>query len=405
MKKKGISLVIGVAAVGCLCGAYFLLKNQNEKAAEQEQEAASGETILELDSSVISAISFETSQGTCSFVKKEDVWKLESDETFPVDEDALLSPLSQLEELKAVRTLTEVKSAADFGLEQAQNKIFVTDTEGTTYTLTIGDTNESTGDDYLMMNEDPSVIYTIDSAVCSAFSTELYDYAYSEELPVLLAADISGVEIQRDDGGYRLYLEDAVWKVEGFAEKTEDKEGGNEGTDAAAANSKDADADAVNDALSGLSNLEYAEFIDHNCTDLAAYGLDEPTAVITISYLEEVEAESEAETELAEVSGETEAIEEAVTEVLDGEMESAENEETEELTDQETETEIETEEMIVTVEHTLTFAIGAQDAYGDYYVQKEDSSEVHTLEAEALETFLYTTADSWKMETEETAEE
>lgn len=349
MKKKSIKLLAGVAALGVLSGSYTLLRMQNEKNAEEEEIAALGEVILEVDDASVTGVSYQIGGETRSFVLEEETWKLESDETFPVDEDALLSPLNQLDTLYSVRTLTDVEDSSEYGMDEPQNVIVVTDADGVQTTLTIGSTNSSTGNDYLMLNGDETVIYTIDTAVRTAIADNLYEYALSEAIPWISATDISGVEVSRDADAYRLYLEDSLWKVSG-----EDGVNG-------------ADSDAVNTALSSLAGISYVDYLEHNCTDLSSYGLEDPAAVLTISYKEEVETES------------------AESESSDG-----------------TETDSETQESYVVKE--LAFAIGDTDASGNYYVQMEGSKEVHTVLAGTLSAFLEGNQEEWAAEPESESE-
>ena len=390
MKKKGIKMLAGIVAIGALSGTYLLLRMQNDKAEQEEEVAALGDVILEVDSSDVTALSYEIGGETKSFVLEDETWKLESDETFPVDKDALLYPLNQLDTLYAVRTLTEVEDIAEYGMEEPQNVIVLTNAAGEQTTLTIGATNSSTGDDYLMLNEDESVIYTIDTAVRTAIADNLYEYALSEEIPWISASDMVGVEVSRETDAYQLYLEDAQWKVSS-------EEGVN-----------DADSDAVNTALSSLAGISYVDFLEHNCTDLSPYGLDEPAAVLTISYKEEVETEA-AETEeetVSEVSEEveSEASDETVSEVSEEAVGEAEEEtenmdaETEEISETETETEANY------VIQYLAFYIGATDASGNYYVQMEGSTEVHTVSASTLSTFLNGNQEEWTAEPESETE-
>lgn len=337
--KKSIRLLTGIAALGVLTGSYLLLVRQNEKNAEQEEEAALGDVILEVDDANLTGVSYQISGTVYSFVQQDGSWKLESDETFPVDETALLSPLNQLDALYAVRTLTDVADSSEYGFEEPQNEIVLTDADGTVTTITIGATNSSTGNDYLMLNQDASVIYTVDASVRTALAENLYEYAYSEDLPWILATDIVGVEISRKDDAYRLYLEDAVWKLDAKDEVC------------------DADSDAVNTALSSIAGLSYVDYLEHDCADLDPYGLEEPAAVVTISYREETEPEEET-------------------------AETAETEETEET--------YETK--------TLTFSVGATDASGNYYVQQEGSGEVHTILNTKLTQMLQADSDTWAAE-------
>ncbi len=358
--------------IAVLGGVYYGLTVYNKKTEEAEEEAAAGETILEVDTSALTAVTYTIDGEQVSFSLQDDgTWQKDDDETFPVDSSALLAPLDEASSLKSVRTLTEVEDISEYGFDEPQNTITLTDEDGTETVITIGDNNASTGNDYLMLNEDESTIYTVSTDLSSAFSDDLYDYAESEELPTLQASTIVGVNLEQADGeSYDLYLEDAIWMVSGT-----DVDG------------VEADSDIADTLTSALAGLSYTDYLDHNCTDFSEYGLDEPAATLTITYEEEVETEEETESE--EAADETDA---------DSEIESAE--------EAETETETETESEVETIELTVTFLIGDTDDSGNYYVQMEGSTEVHTISSSVLSTiFGYTASEMIAPEEEETETE
>ncbi|MCD8346794.1 MAG: DUF4340 domain-containing protein [Lachnospiraceae bacterium] len=411
MKKKSIKLVAGVVVIFVLCGAYFGLKSYNQKTEEAEEEAAEGETILEVNTSTLTAVSFLIDGEETSFTLQEDgTWQKDDDETFPVDSDALLSPLSELSELKSLRTLTEIEDVSEYGFDDPQNLITLTDEDGEETILTIGDTNASTGNDYLMLNDDTTTVYTIAADLCSGFSDDLYDYAESEELPAIQASTITGISVEMADGeSYDLYLEDAVWMVSGVSEEvvseaeaetddetavtdeeeetdsTEDEEESTstetEVTAEELAAGVEANADEADTLTSTLAGLAYADYLEHNCSDFSAYGLEEPAVTLTITYEEEVESDEDE-------------AEDAETEASDAEAESEEESETE------------TEESVETIEKTVTFLIGDTDSNGDYYVRLEGSAQVHTLSSDIVTTLLsYSAYDLIAEEEEETETE
>ncbi|MCC8137803.1 MAG: DUF4340 domain-containing protein [Clostridiales bacterium] len=407
-KNKSLKLIAGVIVIILLCGVYYGLTVYNEKTEQAEEEAAAGDTILEVDTSAITSVSYTIDGEQVSFSLQDDgTWQKDDDGTFPVDASALLAPLDEAASLKSVRTLTEVEDTSEYGFDDPQNTITFTDEDGTETMITIGDNNASTGNDYLILNEDETTVYTVSTDLSSAFSDDLYDYAESEELPTLQASTIVGVSLEQADGeSYHLYLEDALWMVSGTdisveteedaeaeneAETEEDAEAENEaGTEAETetitaeelADGVEADSDIADTLTSALAGLSYTDYLDHNCTDLSEYGLDEPAATLTITYEEEAETEDEAETE-------TEAATEAETETEDG-----------------AETETETETEVEMIERTVTFLIGDTDDNGDYYVQMEGSTEVHTISESVLSTiFGYTASDMIAPEEEETETE
>lgn len=325
MSRKSVTMVVSVAALGCLCGMYVVLKNYNQQAEEAELEAASGETVWELDTDSLVSAAFMVDDTEYTFQKEDDVWTLEGDETFPVDGTAVLSAVSGLSELKALRTLTDIEDTSDYGMAEPQNRITVVDADGEETVFTIGDTNEGTGDDYLMISADETTVYTVDEALRCAFSDNLYDYAVSEQIPSVAEDEVTRVALSGTENDYVLYLEGEVWKLE--------DDGG------------EADSDKAATLTSQIAGLYYTDFLEHNCQDFSVYGLEEPAAVLTVSY---------------EKGGEAK---------------------------------------------TMTLTAGEKDEAGDYYVRLDDSAQVHTISTTMMNTFLDMTAEELEAETEETETE
>lgn len=405
MKKKGRFLVLGAAATGCLFGAYFLLRSHNEN-LEEGIAVTEAEAILDIDTDEIVSLSFQVGDTQAVFQYADGAWSLQGDETFPVEESSVTALLEELAALSAVRTLENAEDDSEYGMEDPQNVIAFTDSGGAERSVTIGDTNETTGDDYVMIDGDASVIYTVDSGLLSSISADLYDYAVSETLPDFMGADVEGVAVSGIQEGYEIYRAEDTWCVE-----TEDGE------------IIHADKDAVNTAFSTLaSSLEYADYVEHNCEDGSEYGLDDSAAVFTIYYKEETESETAAEEEAAEetegemteeeTADEAEsgmaAEEETADEVESGmtaEEETADESESEIAAEEETADETESETESSSVKRALTFRVGGTDDYGNYYVQMEGSAEVHTIAASTLAPFLEVSADDWKEEETETETE
>lgn len=279
MGKKSIRLISAAVVVGCLSAGYLWLRALNERETQEAAQDAVGDTILDVNTANLTSVSFTIKGEQVTFEKQEDGWILSGDPEFPVDESALLTPFTQMAPLRAVRTLEGVEDCEQYGLEDedAQNIITFTDEDGTETAVTIGDTNDSTGNDYVMLNEDAQTVYTVESTLRTAFSDDLYDYAAGEELPYVSAADITEVAVSESHNDYRLYLEDALWKMD-YGEV------------------QNADSDTVNDALAQLSGLSYLDYLEYDCQEPALYGLDKPQASLTIQYLTDEEQESSEST-------------------------------------------------------------------------------------------------------------
>ena len=411
MNRKTVTMAAGIIVLFGMTGAYAALKNYNAKQAEQGETAAEGTEILSIDSSDMTEVEFTINHAQVSFLKTENMWKKSDDETFPVDESAILSALSELSSLKAVRTLENVMDSSEYGMDEPQNTIRLTDTEGEETELVIGATNSGTGDDYVMLNGEEKVIYTISSALRTSFSDDLYDYAVSEEIPYVQASSVTKVSVENAEKSYELYLEDNVWKAaeivsleaELEAAQRESREKMTEAESTMGYGEVvDVDAELVNAALADLSGLAYADYVDHNCKNADKYGITEDGIVLTVCWQEKVKS---AETESAESeSAEMESAEMESTEMESAESESAEMESTEmESTEMES-AESESENAEKYELHTLTFYIGNTDEVGNYYVQQKNSAEVHTIAASVLDQFLQVSAQDWRAEEVQTEE-
>ena len=364
MAKRKVTLTAGAAAVCLLFGAWYILKQANEQNQIREMEEQEGDIIVDAGEMELASITFEIAGEPVTFLSEGEEWTLEGDASFPVNSSRLQSLLSYLEPLTAVRTLENIEDSSEFGMDTPANTFSLTETDRKETILTIGNNNEGTGDDYLMRNEETEVIYTVSASLRTSVSDDLYDYAVSEEIPSFSADDIVKVQVTGEEGTYELQKEEEEWAVSGTEGEPEQEE--------------------VENAVSGLEYLSYTDYVDHYCQEEETYGF-ETGQKITIVYEDSsaVEAEEETETE-GESEGETEGeTEEESEEETEGESEG----ETEEESEQETEKESE-EETEAGKQCTLTFRIGDQDPEGNYYVQQENSAEVHTLSANILEPFL-----------------
>lgn len=338
MARKSIVLGAGAAAVCLLFGVWYMLKINNEKAILREAEENAGDTIVDVGQAEIASFSFRMGEETVTFTGTENGWKLEGDEDFPVSGTEISSLLSYFEPLEAVRTLEDVEDISEYGMEDPANIFSLSDTEGNTTIITIGSNNEGTGDDYVMKDENGDVIYTISSALRNAVGDDLYDYAESEEIPAFSSDDIVRIIVKDGKESYELEKEeeeDGQWSVSGA--------------------DGELDQEALETAASSLSYLSYRSYVEYDSTDDAAYGFDDGKE-IAIIYKESTAASREEETQ-GETPEDSSGSEES-------EMESAED------------------------TSTLIFKIGDRDSDGNYYSQQENSKEVHTLLASALDPFL-----------------
>ena len=204
--------------------------------------------------------------------------------------------------------------------------------------FTVGDTNDAAGGSYLKISGDDAV-YLVASDFADTFSSDIYQLADMESFPTITSDSITDInvksgshtlEIKNDSDGGRIVLENG-----------EEKE--------------NCASSSVTQFINTVTGITFKSHVEYNCKDLSKYGLDKPTADISVDYT------------TAETVTETSA--ESVQETADTE---------------ETESETET----VEVAKQLILHIGSQNEDGDYYAALDGSKEVHVVSGDTIKELI-----------------
>ena len=353
-KKRGLfGILAGVVLLCALIACYVALVKVNSSEEETTEEETAQEEVAAIASDDISTLTFEAGDQTLTFQKGEDSWTLEGQEDFPVDASKVDSAASYLASIKADRTLTDVEDPGEYGMDDPVNVIEVVKTDGSTEKITVGDKNSSTGNTYICLNDDTSMVYTTGTDLGNAFSGGLYNYAESESYPTITSSTISKIAVEKDSNSYTLInngKSSTGWYVEG---SDKDKQ--------------EADSTQAGTLQSTVAGITFAGYYDYNCTDWASYGLEKPKMTLTVDYTEEVELDttdssendSEANTDDTDDSGET------TTQTIDREL--------------------------------VLYVGNVNETDGNYYVRLGDSGELHGISQASLDTLMNGKAfDYWK---------
>ena len=453
MKKKSVNLVTAVGVLVILSGAYVGVKTyvakQEEKESESEETDESQE-ILSLASDDIKSIKFVIDKKEVTFEKDGDTWVKSDESAFPVDQDKIDDLASAFRSVTAARTLENVEDPSEYELDQPENTITVTTTDGESTVIQLGMENDSTNQEYIDLNKDSSTVYVVSNSTFSSFEGSLYDFAQSGTFPTIDSSTVSKITVNENSGSTPAsYVvekdENNFWEVTG--ETNGDGENGKTETEKA-------DSAKATSLASALSSMAYSSYVNYNCEDdeLSQYGLDKPYAEIIADYQEEVEIQkdedesdsaaadeadteaenAEQETDLNETSeedaddnangaetGAEDATEASESESQDADTENASDEDTEEVMETDIDSEEDNEEATETtdtadteadtseedeepttemVDRELTILIGDQASDGGRYVKVNDSKEIYTISEDSLNTFISkTNADFWDL--------
>lgn len=347
--KKGLKLFGGLLLLVVLLVACNAASKLGEEDSETDADTTDEVTILDIDTSTITSFSFTNGDETLSFVLEDEVWYYDADRNFPVLQDSINTMLENMGTVTAADELKDVEDLAEYGLDSPAQLITITTEDGEVISLNIGDLNVSTSNYYACLNDDTTSVYTISSAIPSAFGIALYDLVDTEDFPSIDTGAIYYLAVEQEDSkieftGVSGEAESSNWKIK----KNEDE-------------AKSADTTSVESLFSNAGNLAFDSCVEYDAKNLSQYGLDQPSATITMQYTVEYEA---------------------VVEDSDSESEETDTSETETITVE--------KEVILLIGNQLVEEAADETSEDiiSYYVQVEGSNEVHTMSATYLEPFL-----------------
>ena len=407
MKKKSVNLVTAVGVLVILSGAYVGVKTYVAKqdAKEEESNEEDNQEVVSIASEDIQSIRFVLDKKEVTFEKDGDSWVKSDECNFPVDQDKLDTLAGVFSSVTAQRTLKDVVDLSEYELDNPQNTITVTTTDGTTTVIQVGMENDSTSQEYIDLDNDSSTVYVVSNSTFQSFEGTLYDFAKSGTFPTVDSSTVSKIAVDGKDSSYVVEKdENNFWNI------TSDGE------------TEKADSAKATSLASSLSSLAYASYVNYNCSEseLAQYGLDKPYAEITVDYQEE--APDEENTEDVESADSAAATDDAAADdtaidstetretIADGTTaddttnEAASNEtdmdsvnagtDSEEGSEEDSETESEPE----MIDKQLVIRVGDQSPDGNRYVRVNDSNEIYTISEDSLDAFLgKTNVDFWDL--------
>ena len=328
MKNRKTAVLLGAAALTAALGlGYGLLTG-----AEQAEESSSAAGVAAFSpTGAVSVICYENEGGEIALEYLDDTWTLRRDADFPVNQTSAESMANYLAPLNATALVTQ--SGADlvaYGLDEPSNRIEVATDAGETCTVLVGAQNTHTGEYYIKLEgEEP--VYTVSESFAAAFTRTERGLQQTETWPVESTDSVTRATLEQGSNTLTVDV-------------SEDADGNKTYTASDTARTETPDTAAAQAFISSA---------DFKPTDeaLAAYGLAEPSATLTVEW-----------TRTDDASG----AQESVTSVL---------------------------------------YLGAVDANGDYYARLADSNAVSTLNATALSGVLGMPLDGMLPAEEESAPE
>lgn len=360
MKNRKKALIIAMICLAAAAVLYLLVVKMNQKEANSESDDSDDSLVISsVDSGQITAISYEKDGKSLSFIKEDGTWYDAEDKKFPVNQDSLTTMTNTLGAVSATRKLEKPEALSEYGLDSPVLTVRYTASDGKEAEFIVGDTNDAAGGAYLKISGDDAV-YLVSSDFADSFNSDIYQLADMESFPTITSDSITDISV--NSNGHTLEIKN-------------DSEGGQTVLE----NGKEQEncaSSSVSQFISAVTGITFKSHVEYNCKDLSKYGLDQPTADVTVDYTttETVSSGDSDDSESANSTDDTKAAS----------AESAAENTSETADTGETETEAET----VRVAKQVVLHIGSQNDDGDYYAAMDGSKEVHVISADTIKELI-----------------
>lgn len=283
-KRKNARTLIALVCVLILMIVSYILLIQHKKEEEKDtnEEPDTSIPLNEMETSDIKEMQVSNDNWNFTLVNQEEIWRLQGEEAFPLDQSTVSSLANSMASLSATKQVTEeAEDLAEYGLDSPEITVIIKKSDDSLMTLTIGD-QLTTGSDYYASINTEDTVYVVNALVRNAFTKVKNDLMEIEELPTLNTELITGLKVdgskypnfslmydkdnKEDFSGSSLY----PWYITGYY-----KENAN------------ADLTAVNEMLANYTSISFKGGIDYKKENLALYGLETPKDALSIWYLEE----------------------------------------------------------------------------------------------------------------------
>lgn len=349
-KKNTLTIILLLVLVIAMGAAYFLLtkKGASDNTGDTTEGADDKSVELsEIANDQISELTFDNGTLSMTLVFDGENWKNKDDADFPVNQAKANAMRSAISGLTATQTVTEApEDLSEFGLTEPSLTASLTLTDGTAFSVKLGD-KLATGEGYYAMVNDEQAVYVVNNSVYNMYNIEESALIESESAPSLTADQITAISVlTKENGNFEArydadnpydFSENGMYPWIVYQPYETPVYG---------------DTTNITTLLENYTSFSFTKCVDYNAEDLSVYGLDDPSAAISLTYTVTPEEDADADAE-----GTT----------------GAEEDQTQDA------------EPIIEEYHLF---FGNTDENGNYYVRQQGSNAVYTMSKSTAQTKL-----------------
>lgn len=274
-RGKKLALLLGILLV-LMAVTVLIMELVPDESAEEETAV----TIFTLDMDQVTGLSWTYEGDEVSLERdEENNWTYPAYDAFPLDQSYPDAMVQALSEIQADRIIEDPEDLSEYGLADPVCSITVQADE--TRQLAIGDETSLGGQRYLSLGD--GNVYLVDASLLDDFALGLYDIVAKETIPSM--TEVSSFQIQ--SGETTLTIDDK--EEEGLAYSDQyhwfwNQDGSLTSLDTALTDS----------LLETITSLSWNSCVAYQATQdqLSQWGLDEPSVIVTVSYVESSQVET-----------------------------------------------------------------------------------------------------------------
>ena len=268
---RGKKLLTLLAVLVLLLGTTALVRVFTAEPNEETLTAS----VVTIDTASVKALAWEYGETSFDFRRTDSGWRYTGDSAFPVSSTTLSNLLTTLNEMTIDRTIEGVTDLAEYGLDTPACTIRVT--EDSTLTIRIGDETAMGGQRYVTL--DNETVYLVEDTILAHFTVDLYAMLREESIPAM--SNTTDVVVERKGA-------DLVVRAETGDDDTVVWHGINGKEEIVL------DTDLVKSFITDVTTLYWSDCVAYNADEAALkqYGLDDPVAILTVTYTETTQKDS-----------------------------------------------------------------------------------------------------------------
>lgn len=176
--EKQKKQLIGLLAILIVAVIAFVVVKKLPK--EEEEDTTASYEVTNLNADDVTKLVYTNENGTLTLNKDGDNWSCDEDRSVDIDADKVNTMVGKVATLTSENKIENVEDIAQYGLDTPSLTILVSD--GTTsYTILVGDYNETTYTYYVCLESDKSTVYTTNSVTITSFQNNTLEDITAEE--------------------------------------------------------------------------------------------------------------------------------------------------------------------------------------------------------------------------------